>query len=177
MADARTMLAVTELAEKGLASVAPGVAEKLALSLPEIFGPGGKAAASVFAKAPADAETLGRLSVQLQERLATFGLPASATPSELFQAMDQSGLAARMVGRGGRHYAGQSETVFDDGSVLWRSLGAGRSGRVETTVFGTADHQFSIAESSSNFFGTPKHTVSFRTPSVEMEANFSRLEK
>jgi hypothetical protein len=49
------MLAVTELAEKGMTSVAPGVAEKLASSLPEIFGAGGKDASSVFAKAPADA--------------------------------------------------------------------------------------------------------------------------
>ena len=183
MPNPEQMLAVAAVAESAAREALPVLSEKIALSLPEIFGPAGKHTAEAFAAAPRDASALEGLAARFQQKLSDFGLHPSATPSDLFDAARSRGVpyepsASRSPGttagprRG--HYAGSLDLVLDDGSRLSQSFGGGRSGYTKTTVFGMPDKSASLFEGKSNFFHTPKHTIGFRTEHISLEEAIAR---
>lgn len=176
MPNAKVIMAIAEAAESAAVKTMPGLSEKVALSLPEIFGPAGKhSAAKVFEAAPADGALLDRVATQFQEKLAAFGLPHSAKPSELYKAAESSGIKSDfLMQHKGRHVAGSGDLVLGDGSVLTRLAGAGRSGRTETTIFRSADRSAGITENYSSFFGSARKDIGFYTPNVRVETALGR---
>ena len=81
------------IAEKGMANLAPAVAERIAADLPEIFGGSAAKAADVLAKAPLDAPVLEKLGHEFQQNLnGRFGLPKTGTPTDLFEAAKKTDL-------------------------------------------------------------------------------------
>ena len=171
----KEVMAVARVAESAVAEAMPGMSEKLALSLPEIFGPSGKhSAAKVFEADPADGALLQRLAERFQSQLEAFGLPHSAKPSELYSAAEASGLRTNFVGRRAHHYAGSGDMQLGDGTVLSRLVGAGRSGRTETILFRNTENSVGLAENYSSFFGQSSRKIGFYTPNLMLETALVR---
>lgn len=164
----RDVVAVAKLADEAI-EVAPLLSQKLALALPEIFGQAGSAA-RIFKAAPGEAAILDDAAIQFHRHLSGFGLPKTATPTNLYDAAKASGLEPHLIRRSGSgHYSGAHEIIFNDGTALTQFVGAGRSGRTVTTLFQTGDRQAGLFDGYSNFFRESRRTLGFNTPNVRFE--------
>jgi|GEM_PF-2793029 len=128
---------VGRIAAQGAAEIAPALAERIALDLPEIFGGHSAKALAVIEKAPADALPLSRLAESFQHNLQKFGLPKNATPTDLFDAAREQGMSTNLLSRtGGRgHSSGLRELTLDDGHTLRQASASGRSMAFRVTSF------------------------------------------
>lgn len=200
MINPRDVVSAARAVDGATSHLQPVLAEKLANTLPEIFGPAGsslirtylkdghglsylselsapgKSAAQVFAKAPNEGEMLGAVAAKYQENLAAFGLGPSTPPSELFRIAKKSGLEAKFSGgiaKQHHHFAGDETIAMGDHEIV-KLVGAGRSGRTETTVFQSRDNMAGIVEHYSNFLGSKRNDIAFFTPHLRMEVELQR---
>jgi hypothetical protein len=167
------VIALAKLAEAASPEVATLTA-KIATSLPEIFGPTGQQVVRMLSAAPQEQVVLADVVKAFQFNLGKYGLPETATPSQLYASARMVEPEIRGTAVSGRHFAGQKEIHLYDGSILSLSRGSGRSGVAETVTFQTHNKSAGLVEGHSSFFGNAEDTIGFFTRGMRAEMDLAR---
>jgi hypothetical protein len=110
---------VAAIAVDRVERLAPSLAEKIATDLPEIFGGNVADATKAINATHMDEAALSRLAHSFQTSLDKFGLPKTASPTDLFAAAQEQGFGSDHV-----------STVMGRGSITttkWIGLGDGNT--------------------------------------------------
>lgn len=159
------------IAEKGMANLAPAVAERIAADLPVIFGGSAGKAADVLAKAPLDAPVLEKLGHEFQQNLSRFGLPKTGTPTDLFEAAKNDGLDPQYQNgtKGRNHMTSTHELALGDGNVLRQVYAGGRSLAFRETSFLNSERDAQLSFKAGHYTGKHSQTWRINTPSISHE--------
>lgn len=137
MPNVQEVSAIAAVAVDGAERLAPGLMEKIAADLPEVFGGSATDTARALHVTHMDAVGISRLGHSFQSNLERFGLPRTATPDDLYATAEKQGFVSRHVSSelGANYYANDYELSLGDGNVLRQTMSAGRSQSYQATSF------------------------------------------